>query len=273
MSVVDPVRDERGWRFDAGDAARPGQRLRASSARPTSRTDPALRRPRHGARALGHARPAGSSTTSRAEIVRMLNAVRRSPTTPLDLYPEDAARRDRRAQRPRLPQRQQRRLPRRLRHHAGRPTREAFDELFATLDWLEERLATQPLPARRRASPRPTGGSSRRSSASTPSTTATSSATCAASPTTRTCRAYAARPLPAARHRRDGRLRPHQAPLLHDPAADQPDADRAQRARARPAARRTGASGCAAVTRPDAAPNARPEPWPSGGVCDGGDTK
>ena len=63
-------------------------------------------------------------------------------------------------------------------------TQEAYDEavteLFASLDWLESaarrRAATSPAIA----SPRPTGGCSRRCCGSTRSITATSSATCAA---------------------------------------------------------------------------------------------
>ena len=68
----------------------------------------------------------------------------------------------------------------------------AFGKLFDALDGLEARLATQPLPGRRPRSPRPTGGSSRRSCASTRSTSATSSATCGGSSTTRTCPATCA---------------------------------------------------------------------------------
>ena len=55
-----------------------------------------------------------------AEIIRMLNsAFDEWGDASLDFYPERAARRDRPPQCAGLPDRQQRRLPRRLRHHAG----------------------------------------------------------------------------------------------------------------------------------------------------------
>ena len=64
---------------------------------------------------------------------------------------------------------------------------EAYDGLFATLDWLEERLSRSVTSSATR-SPRPTGGCSRRSFASTSPISRSSSATGSASPTTRTFR-------------------------------------------------------------------------------------
>ena len=65
---------------------------------------------------------------------------------------------------------------------------EAYDGLFSTLDWLEERLSKPALSGRLRRSPRPTGGCSRRWCASTSPISRSSSATGSASPTIRTCR-------------------------------------------------------------------------------------
>ena len=101
-----------------------------------------------------------------------------------------AARRDRRGQRAGLSGDQQRRLSRRLRHHAA-AYEEAFGELFAALDTLEDRFRASAISSAT-ASPRPTGGCSPRWCASTRSMSATSSAICAASPTIRTCRTICA---------------------------------------------------------------------------------
>ena len=77
-----------------------------------------------------------------AEIIRMLNSAfdAHHRQRPRLLAAEALRARDRRGQRPRLRRLQQRRLPRRLRPHAGR-LRRGGRRVFATLDWLEERLA------------------------------------------------------------------------------------------------------------------------------------
>jgi len=84
-----------------------------------------------------------------------------------------------------------RRLSLGLCQHAG-GHEEAFLDLFATLDWLEEKTLTPAGISRATASPKRTGGCSPPSCASTRSTTATSNAICAASRTIRTCRTICA---------------------------------------------------------------------------------
>ena len=114
-------------------------------------------------------------------------------------------------------------------------TQEAYDEavteLFASLDWLEERLARQRYLARRpdhRSRLAPVHDAR---CASIRSITATSSATCAGWSTIRNLWAYT-RELyqwPGVAETVD--FAPHQAPLLRQPWHHQPDRHRAQGAR------------------------------------------
>ena len=120
---------------------------------------------------------------------REFDAFATHPERPL--LPRRAARGDRRDQRVRLRERQRRRLPHRLRAHAGR-LRALVRPALRRARRARRAPRDAPLPARRRRSRRPTGGSSRRSCASTRCTSATSSATCAASSTTRSSRATCA---------------------------------------------------------------------------------
>ena len=84
-----------------------------------------------------------------AEIIRMLNSAFDGITgNRLDFSPE-ALRAEIDAVNARVYARpQQRRLPRRLRPHARTPTTRRPAEVFATLDWLEARLARRALAGR-----------------------------------------------------------------------------------------------------------------------------
>ena len=186
-------------------------------------------------RCSGTSSAAPSSTTKSAEIIRMFNSRlrRHRRATPGDYYPAALRAEIDALNALRLRARQQRRLQGRLRHHAGRPMRRRSTALFETLDWLEDRLPSTPLPGRRpahrgRLAPVHDAGALRRRSMS-----ATSSATCAASSTIRTSGPISRDLYQRARHRRDGRFRPYQAPLLRQPHDDQPDRHRAGRPCAR----------------------------------------
>ena len=229
MTVVDPIRDERGWAFR--DGPRHGARPRDGfhfliGGLPRHR--PGLRRPRHRPRPVGPQDAAASSTTRRttsAACSKTPSRVRRTRARSLSRPP---ARRSRTRSTPFLYENVNNGV-----YRAGFATRQdAYEqgvrELFAALDELDERLATAATSSAT-SRWRPTGGSSARCCASTPSTSATSSATCGASSTTRSSAALPARPLPAPGHRRDREPRPHQAALLHHPRDDQSDAHRARR--------------------------------------------
>ena len=102
------------------------------------------------------------------------------------LLPRAAAGGDRPDQRARLRHRQQRRLPGRVRHHAG-GLRRGGDRAVRHARLARGAAGARSAISPASGSPRPTGACSRRSCASTRSITATSSATCAGWSTTRTC--------------------------------------------------------------------------------------
>ena len=215
MSVVDPIRDERGWTFTgAPGTSRPGQRLRVPvrGVRRDRRRPP---RPRH--RAVLWDRDTGPHRQQR--VVRdhpdAEQRVRRLHRRALDLYPE-----------------------------ALRAEIDAVNDVVYTdvnngvykggfarsaggvRGGGRTRCSRRSTSSRRGSrasatcsatrSPRRTGGCSPRWCASTRSTRCTSSATCARHRGLPESVALPARPVPGARRRRDGRLRPHQAPLLPD---------------------------------------------------------
>jgi putative glutathione S-transferase len=135
MTVVDPVRDERGWRFtpDAPDPVNGFTFLSEAY----KLTDPA-----YGARVsvpvLFDTEENRIVNNESAEIVRMLNAW--APDGP-DLYPEDL-----RTAIDEVNERIYGAVNNGV-YRAGFATtqeayEEAFDEVFATLDWLDDRLAT-----------------------------------------------------------------------------------------------------------------------------------
>ena len=136
LTVLDPVRDERGWRFlpDAPDPLN-GFRLLAEA---YAASDPS-----HAGRVtvpvLWDAERGCILNNESAEIIRMLNAW--SADGP-DLYPEPL-----RAEIDTVNERVYRGLNNGVYRTGFAATQEAyeeaFDELFATLDWLEERLAGQ----------------------------------------------------------------------------------------------------------------------------------
>ena len=193
MSVVEPDGQDRAG-SSAPTTARPATRVNGKQhARrdlPAGRS--ALHRPRHACRCCGTRSGSTIVNNESAEIIRMLNSA-------FDAFTDDAhrllsgraARRDRPHQRARLRERQQRRLSRRLRHHAGGlrgsvPRRCSPRSTSSRSGCRASAIS----PATR--SPRPTGGCSPRWCASTRSISATSNAICAASPTIRTCRTICA---------------------------------------------------------------------------------
>jgi putative glutathione S-transferase len=135
MTVVDPVRDERGWRFlpDAPDPVN-GFTYLSEAYR---LTDPSFSA-RVSVPVLFDTRENRIVNNESAEIIRMLNAW--APAGP-DLYPEDL-----RTAIDEVNDRVYRGVNNGV-YRAGFATtqeayEEAFDEVFATLGWLDDRLAT-----------------------------------------------------------------------------------------------------------------------------------
>jgi glutathionyl-hydroquinone reductase len=135
MTVVDPVRDERGWRFDPErpDPVNGFAFLRQAY----ELTDPGFD-DRVTVPVLFDTEANRIANNESAEIVRMLNAW--SDAGP-DLYPEDL-----RVAIDEVNDRVYHSVNNGV-YRAGFATtqaayEEAFDELFATLDWLDDRLAT-----------------------------------------------------------------------------------------------------------------------------------
>jgi putative glutathione S-transferase len=135
MTIVDPLRDERGWRFDP---QRPDPvNGFAFLAEAYTLTDPAFAG-RVTVPVLFDTHENRIVNNESADIVRMLNAW--SPDGP-DLYPADL-----RTAIDAINDRVYATVNNGV-YRAGFATtqeayEEAFDELFATLDWLDERLAT-----------------------------------------------------------------------------------------------------------------------------------
>ena len=92
MTVVDPIRDERGWAFRDGpgytiDPVNGFQFLQRSVSRPPIR----VQRPRHRAGALGQGSPKRIVNNSEDDICRMFNRRFRSRPTTSDLLSADIA--------------------------------------------------------------------------------------------------------------------------------------------------------------------------------------
>jgi putative glutathione S-transferase len=111
----------------------------------------------------------------------------------VDLYPAPLRDGDRPHQRLRLRQHQQRRVPLRLRHRAGRRTSAPFDRLFSALDRVEGAARAAALAGGAKRRPKRTGACSPRWAASMRCTSATSSATATGWRTFRSFRATCAR--------------------------------------------------------------------------------
>ena len=260
VDVVHPLLGDDGWSFDTDFPGATGDRLDgrrflrdvylAHDPRITSRvTVPVL-----------WDKATGSIVSNEsAEIIRMLNAAfdRITGNTPR-LLARGAAARDRRGQRPRLRRLQQRRLPRRLRPHAGRLRPRGRRGL------RHARLAGGPAPRPALAGRRPAdrGGLAARHHALPlrhglpwPLQVQPPAAHRLSEPL-----GLCPRTLPVARRRRHRPLRPHRLPLLRQPRQHQPDADRADRPRDRlDRAARPGAAGCGlTVSRPTWPPRAGP---------------
>jgi putative glutathione S-transferase len=136
MTVVDPVRDERGWRFTA-DEPDPVNGY-AYLAEAYLATDPSYE-DRVTVPVLYDTRERRIVNNESADILRMLNAW--SAEGP-DLYPEDL-----RTAIDEVNERVYNSVNNGV-YRAGFATsqdayEEAFDEVFATLDWLDDRLATR----------------------------------------------------------------------------------------------------------------------------------
>ena len=129
---------------------RPGQRLRRSSARPTTRPTPTTTGA-SASRCCGTRRPGASSTTSRATSCGCSAPASATwrPTTSTSTRPS-TARRSTRSTRAST-----RRSTTPSTSPASRRDQEFYEDtvarMFATLDELDERLADAPLPVRRRA--------------------------------------------------------------------------------------------------------------------------
>ena len=118
LTAVDPIRDERGWRFSGGEYTDPVNGF-AFLSEAYAATDPHFDGPRHRARAVGpRDRPHRQQRVRRhpAHARHDFEALAATPARPL---PGRAARRDRPLNERVYDERQQRRLPRRLRHDAG----------------------------------------------------------------------------------------------------------------------------------------------------------
>ena len=246
LAVVDPIRDERGWRFWLDDGhrdpvlgieylseaylrTRPGVRPAASPCRRSSTPSPAGWSRTTTRRSPSTCRPSGRSTTGpappscyprreRAEMDDLMDAVYRDVNNGV--------------------------------YRCGFATSQeayeaAYDALFARLDELE-RAAGGPAV--------PDGRTLREVDIRLFTTLVRFDAVyhghfkCNRSKLTELPVLWALRPrpVPDAGLRRDGRLRPHQAALLRARTRDQPDADRARRGRTcRAGRRRTAASASA----------------------------
>jgi putative glutathione S-transferase len=224
MTVVDPVRDERGWAFREGPGHGPdpvcGFQFLAEA---YLRTDPAYTG-RHTVPCVWDTRTGRLVTNNYPDLTVDLETqwtAFHRPARPTCTRRRCA--RDRRGERARLRRREQRRLQGRLRDHAG-AYEPRVTALFARLDWLEARLAGQRYLV---------GGQLTEADVRLFTTLArfdavyvgTSSATCGARRLPQPV-GLRARPLPAPGVRRDGRLRPHQAALLHDARPPEPVAHR-----------------------------------------------
>ena len=188
VSVVHWHMAEHGWdvRGRPRRHRRPPVRRSTTCTRSTPGPSPTTAGRVDRAGALGPRDARRSSTTNRAEIIRMLNSGvrRRRRARAATTTRSRCARRSTRSTRG-LRARQQRRLQGRLRAPPGR-LRGGGDRAVRDAGRARRAPGKPALPRRRRASPRPTSACSRRSSASTRSTSATSSATCGAWSTTRT---------------------------------------------------------------------------------------
>ena len=101
----------------SGDTVNGTQQARRKSICSPTRTTPAASR----VPVLWDKKRSTIVNNESSEIIRMLNSAFDAFTNErTDYYPPELRERDRRDQRPRLSERQQRRLSRRLRHHAGR---------------------------------------------------------------------------------------------------------------------------------------------------------
>jgi putative glutathione S-transferase len=136
MTIVDPIRDERGWRFDAErpDPVNGFTFLREAYEATEPGFDDRVTVP-----VLWDTRERRIVNNESADIIRMLNAW--SDEGP-DLYPADL--------RPAIDELNERiyETVNNGVYRAGFASsqeayEEAFDELFETLDWLDERLATR----------------------------------------------------------------------------------------------------------------------------------
>ena len=74
MSVVDPIRDDAGWRFTGGDYDGPDQRLRLPR-RGLRRHRPGFRRARTASRCCGTSSEGRIVNNESADILRMLSTV------------------------------------------------------------------------------------------------------------------------------------------------------------------------------------------------------
>ena len=250
MGICGPTHDERSWTFDLDPGGRDpvlgssASRRRTSPATPTTPGASPCRR-------SSTCRPAQVVTNDFAQITLDLSTrvdARYHRDGAPDLYPEALRDEIDEVSRARLPRRQQRRLPLRVRRHARTPTSEATTGCSTRLDWLDGAAGRRGATSSATRSPRPTSGCSRRWCASTPSTTATSSATGRSSSRCRCCG-----PTPATCSRRPGfgdtvDFDAHQAALLRRAHRHQPDRARAARPRPRrPGPRRTAARRSAAA--------------------------
>jgi putative glutathione S-transferase len=136
MTIVDPVRDERGWRFtaDAPDPINGYAFLREAYVASDPTFDERVTVP-----VLYDTETRRIVNNESAEIVRMLNGW---STQGPDLYPEDL-----RTAIDEVNERVYATVNNGV-YRAGfattqRAYEEAFDELFASLDWLDDRLATR----------------------------------------------------------------------------------------------------------------------------------
>ncbi|CAA9522968.1 MAG: Glutathione S-transferase, omega, partial [uncultured Solirubrobacteraceae bacterium] len=192
-----------------------------------------LRGPRDGADAVGHEDRPGRQQRVRGDhrhAQRGVGRLRRPPTS--RSLPGRAAPRDRRAERLGVRRDQQRRLQVRLRRHPGGLRGRGSSAVRGA--GPPRRAPRHPaLPRRRRAharrlAPVHHAGALRRRLRRPLQVQPQ------ADRRLRAPQRLPARPLPASRRRSDRRLRPHQAPLLHDPRLDQPHGHRARRPAPRP---------------------------------------
>ena len=121
VSVVEPMLTDQGWRFGDYPGADRDELNRATYLHEIyTRADPAFTG-RATVPVLWDAQRRTIVSNECADILRMLNSgFGALATRDVDLYPEALRDRDRRPERADLPDPEQRRLPRRLRHHPGR---------------------------------------------------------------------------------------------------------------------------------------------------------